>query len=64
MITGKVLVASWTFWFGALQILTAIVGFLGGFTDPMAAYTLVITGLGTIGLRLKTSAPITGIVSK
>lgn len=58
----KTLVQSWTFWFGVAQILCAGFGFLSGGMDQNAALTLLSTGIGTIGLRLKTSAPVSGIV--
>ena len=60
----KTLVSSWTFWFGALQIALAVVGFLSGQMDQGAALTLATTGATTIGLRLKTSQPLSATLSK
>lgn len=56
---AKYFLTSWTIWFGILQIGSAVVGFFGGFMDGPQAMTLITTGLGTIGLRFKTSQPIT-----
>lgn len=58
MTETKALVASWTFWFGFLQILLGIVGLFSGLMDHQTAFTLIVTGLGSIGFRLNTSAPI------
>jgi hypothetical protein len=54
----KSLITSWTFWFGIAQIAMAIFGFLSGNVDQQGAMTLLATGLGTIGLRLKTTGGI------
>jgi hypothetical protein len=61
MNTSKALVASWTFWFGLLQIGMAVVGFFGQLMDSQAAFALLTTGLATIGLRVKTEKPIGSI---
>lgn len=58
---SKTLIASWTFWFGFCQIALAGVGFLSGLMESMEAFTLLTTGLATIGLRLKTATPIGSI---
>jgi hypothetical protein len=50
---------SWTFWFGLLQIMYGGIGILSGNMDPSQGYTLLITGLGTIGFRLKTNTGVT-----
>lgn len=55
----KSILKSWTFWFGLVQVVYGGVGFLAGQIDGQSAMTLVITGLGTIGLRLKTTVPVT-----
>jgi hypothetical protein len=63
MTTPKALIQSWTFWFGLLQIALGAVGFLSGLMDHSTAISLITTGIGTIGFRLKTSQPIGGIVA-
>lgn len=62
METAKTLVTSWTFWFGALQIALAGVGYMSGLMDPQACLALFLTGSGSVGLRFKTTAPIGGIM--
>ena len=54
----KSVFASWTIWFGILQLLLGGVGLFGGLMDHAESLTLITTGLGTIGLRIKTSQPI------
>ena len=54
----KFIIKSWTFWFGVAQIGSAVLGFLSGAVDQEAALALLVTGLGTIGFRLKTEAPV------
>jgi hypothetical protein len=54
----KSIFTSWTFWFGIVQILYGGVGLLGGFVDQAQGVTLIFTGLGSIGLRFKTTAPV------
>lgn len=54
----KHLFASKTFWFGIAQITFAGVGYLMGWIDNQTASSLAITGVGSIGLRLKTSQPV------
>jgi len=54
----KSVLASWTIWFGALQVLLGAVGMFSGLMDPAESITLLTTGLATIGLRVKTSQPI------
>lgn len=54
----KGVLASWTIWFGIAQIIYGVVGFLSGQIDSNTAGTLVTTGIGTVVLRFKTSAPI------
>lgn len=49
---------SWTFWFGLAQVLYGGAGYLSGQLNPQEATTLVITGLGTIGFRFKTTSSI------
>lgn len=58
MAQGKNFFASWTNWFGILQIALAAVGFFSGQLGAQEAGTLLTTGIGTIGLRLKTTQPI------
>lgn len=60
---SKPLIASWTFWFGLLQLGLGVVGLLGGQLDQQAALALIITGFGAIGLRVKTGQPVSGIFS-
>lgn len=55
---AKSIFTSKTFWFGVLQIAFGGVGYFTGWIDPAAASALVITGFGTIGLRIKTSQPV------
>lgn len=50
---------SWTFWFGVAQVVTAVFGAFSHNLDSQAAMSLLVTGLGTIGLRFKTQVPIT-----
>lgn len=49
---------SWTIWFGILQVLLGGVGMFSGNLGQTEAFTLITTGLGTIGLRIKTSQPV------
>lgn len=55
---AKHFLTSWTVWFGILQIASAGVGYMAGFIAAPEAMTLFMTGLGTIGLRIKTTQPI------
>lgn len=55
----KTFYKSWTFWFGAAQLLTAVAGYFSGNLDQQAAQALFVTGLTTIGLRFKTTSGIT-----
>ena len=50
---------STTFWFGALQVLLGILGLISGKMDAQAAQAIIITGIGTIGFRVKTNTGIT-----
>lgn len=59
----KSLVTSWTFWFGIAQVALGAIGYVSGLMDPSTASALVLTGIGTIGFRLKTTQPIGGVVS-
>lgn len=59
----KSLFASWTFWFGFLQIVLGVVGYLSGLMEHMQAVTLIGTGIASIGLRLKTTQPITSVMA-
>ena len=61
MNNGKALITSWTFWFGALQIALAGVGFFSGIMTTQEASTLFVTGITSIGLRAKTSEPVGSI---
>lgn len=61
---GKILVRSWTFWFGLLQILLGGVGLVSGLLDQQAAFALILTGVGSIGLRFKSTEPIVGVFKK
>lgn len=63
MTQTKALLASWTFWFGFLQIALGAVGLASGIMDHQSSFTLILTGLGSIGFRIKTTQPIGGVVS-
>ena len=52
---NKSIFKSWTFWFGTTQILLGGIGLLSGLMQSSEALTLVMTGLGTIGFRVKTT---------
>lgn len=54
----KNIFASWTIWFGILQIALGAVGFVSGLMGHVEAMTLMSTGAGTIGFRFKTTNPI------
>lgn len=54
----KNIFASWTIWFGLLQVALGAVGMFSGLMGNSEAMTLITTGIGTIGLRLKTSQPV------
>jgi hypothetical protein len=54
----KSLFASKTFWFGIAQIAFAAIGLYTGGMDTGTATALFFTGLGSIGLRLNTSQPV------
>lgn len=58
----KTLVSSWTFWFGLAQIALGGIGYLSALMEPMEAIALMTTGLGAIGLRLKTDKPIGSVM--
>lgn len=47
-----------TIWFGIFQVLFGVIGLITGNMDATQATTLIITGLGTIGLRANTSTGI------
>lgn len=59
---SKTLITSWTFWFGLCQIALGVVGMVSGLLDQQAAFTLIVTGFGSIGLRLKTTQPVGGFM--
>lgn len=59
---AKTLFESKTIWFGIFQICFGGIGMLAGFLDTQTGTGLIMTGLGTIGLRLKTSQPISGVL--
>lgn len=54
----KSIFASWTIWFGILQIALGGVGLISGLMEQAEAFTLMITGLGTVGFRFKTTQPL------
>lgn len=54
----KNIFASWTIWFGLLQLALGGVGYISGLMSPTEALTLITTGAGTVGFRFKTSLPI------
>ena len=55
---SKSIFSSWTFWFGVVQILYGGVGLLSGFVDQAQGVTLVITGISSIGFRIKTNSSV------
>ena len=55
---AKSLFKSWTFWFGAIQIALGGVGLVSGLMNQEAAFALIATGFGSIGLRMKTTQPV------
>lgn len=54
----KSFILSKTVWFGILQVAFAAVGYFTGWLDQTTALSLFVTGCGTIGIRFKTSSPI------
>lgn len=56
---SKNILVSWTFWFGAAQILLGIIGFLSGMMGQVESGSLIVTGVTAIGLRVKTTQPVT-----
>lgn len=58
MTSAKALIFSWTFWFGFAQIALGAIGLFSKLMDATTAYALIVTGVGSIGLRIKTSQPI------
>ena len=54
----KSIFSSWTIWFGIVQVALGILGMISGNMGSTEAFTLITTGLGTIGLRFKTAQPI------
>lgn len=48
-----------TFWVGLGQIVFGAVGLFTGWIDGQASTTLVFTGFAAIGLRVKTTQPVT-----
>ena len=55
----KNLFTSWTIWFGIAQIFLGVVGLLSGLAGQAESFTLIVTGLGTVGFRFKTTTPVT-----
>lgn len=51
----KSIFSSWTFWFGLLQVMLGVIGLLSGLMDSQAAQALIVTGVGTVGFRIKTT---------
>lgn len=54
----KLILSSWTFWFGIAQIATGVFGAIAKSIDQQTAWTLIVTGLGTVGFRFKTDGPV------
>lgn len=54
----KSVFVSWTIWFGILQLALGCVGLMSGLMDQGESTALILTGLGTVGLRIKTTKPI------
>ena len=50
--------SSWTIWFGIVQCLLGVIGLISGQLGQSESITLITTGIGTIGLRFKTTTPI------
>lgn len=55
----KNFLTSKTIWFGIAQVVFSGVGYFTGWMPADTATALFITGMGTLGLRFKTSTPIT-----
>lgn len=55
----KNIFSSWTVWFGIAQIFLGVIGLLSGLAGQAESFTLITTGITTIGLRLKTTIPVT-----
>lgn len=58
MQNAKSILSSWTFWFGLAQVLYGGFGVLSGNLDQAQSWTLIVTGLSSIGLRIKTVQPV------
>lgn len=54
----KTFFSSKTIWFGIFQTLFGLTGLAFGFIDKDMAMSLIVTGVGSVALRLKTSQPI------
>ena len=50
--------SSWSIWFGIIQIVYGGAGLLSGLLESNTAMTIITTGIGTIGLRIKTTQPL------
>ncbi|MDE2102084.1 MAG: hypothetical protein KGL39_32865 [Patescibacteria group bacterium] len=60
MQNAKAFFSSKTMWFGMAQIAFATIGYYTGGLDPQAAFSLLVTGLGTMGFRAVTTQPVQG----
>lgn len=55
---SKSIFASWTFWFGVAQIVYGLIGMASGALEHSEGITLLMTGFGSIGLRIRTTKPV------
>lgn len=58
------MIQSKTFWFGLAQMGFGVIGLMTGWIDSQLATGLIMTGMGTIGFRSATSAPVSGFLPK
>lgn len=55
---AKSIFSSYTFWFGIGQVILGLLGLASQKMDSSTALTLITTGVGSIGLRIKTTQPV------
>ncbi len=60
----KTFFQSKTMWFGTGQLFFGVIGLLTGWMDSQTATALILTGFGTIGFRMTTTAPVSGFLPK
>ena len=54
----KSIFVSWTMWFGVLQILLGGVGMMSGLMSSSESMGLIMLGMTSVGLRIKTTKPV------